>query len=253
MSYEHKGSEINSRWWVARLKGTAGDRLLARKTDAADRGGEVVAYFYPHNKLSTKELLKHLRIAASYAGLKRVSSGGMYAASYEHPTQGTRMNIDAQHSDAVVVTIKKPGGMKESTALGGILQEMRDQAGIEESLTEASGMRGTFAEYLGRAEKAFLNAAAKEIKKIAGARAENVAVKQGRPGGPPWLDYEGQDKSDIDLEFTASLTMSQPNKITIHWNSRSAYTGRDKGRIEDSIGQATPGAIVQAWLSKFGR
>jgi len=120
-----------------------------------------------------------------------------------------------------------------------------------EVLTEAS-MRGTFASYLSQAEKAFLKVAVKEIKKIAGGYAESVTVKQGRPGGVVWLEYKGQDRSDIDLEFTASLMLTQPTELTVQWDARSATRGKQDGYSKHSIGQATPGIIVQAWKAQFG-
>ena len=130
-----------------------------------------------------------------------------------------------------------------------LLKVMDEAAGV---LDEGSGMRGTFADFLGRAEKAFLAVAAKEIKKIAGGYAEKVEVIQTRPGGVVWLDYVGQDHGDIDLQFTASLHLSAPTEVTISWTARSATRGKNEGYSKYSIGQAIPAAVVRMWQVQFG-
>jgi|GEM_PF-5268244 len=126
-----------------------------------------------------------------------------------------------------------------------------DERSFGEMLAEASGGDKAYSFYVNKAHEMFLNEVAKGIKKVAGGKAERVDVK-GR--SVVWLEYYGQDSSDMDLEFNCSLIDKAPD-VTVHWDVRSAYTGagKDEGSMTKREGVLKPSDVVALFSEKFGR
>jgi hypothetical protein len=128
-----------------------------------------------------------------------------------------------------------------------------EEARADGEVLEEGSMRGTFADFLGQAEAAFLRVAAREIKRLAGGHAEHVSVKQGRAGGVVWLEYEGQDKGDIDLEFSAQIATKSARESKVIWFSKSAMRGRQEADKTYTNGTLSPSVVVEFWKAQFGR
>jgi hypothetical protein len=124
-----------------------------------------------------------------------------------------------------------------------VLGEDFGQSILQESL------EGTYAAYLAKADEMFFKKAVEKIKKIAGGYAEEVYVG-GR--GFKFLSYKGQDRSDLDLEFTASLT-HKGSDVIVHYNAKSAQMGTKSGKQSFKLGTLKPDHIVSIWREYFGR
>jgi len=109
----------------------------------------------------------------------------------------------------------------------------------------------SYASYMYWAEEMFLKEALKQIKKIAGGHAEKVEVV--RSGGrQPFLTYEGQDKSDMDMEFTCSTFMSSDTEATLIWFGETVMGGRFDDKLKRKIGAFTPSTIASIFKNVFG-
>ena len=109
----------------------------------------------------------------------------------------------------------------------------------------------SYANYLYGADERFLLEAAKLIKKIAGGHAERVDVV--RSGGrQPFLTYEGQDRSDLDLDFTCSFFMTSDTEVTFMWFGEKVMTGRFDAKLKRKIGAFTPNTIADIFSNVFG-
>lgn len=131
-----------------------------------------------------------------------------------------------------------------------LMEAMRGEVGV---VQEADlGMKGTFAAYLSQAEKAFLEAAAEQIKKIAGGHAEKVSVVQDGPTTLAFLYYKGQDRSDEDMDFSATVTtLKYPNAIiSMEW--MTVRDGRGKRDANGPAGTLRPEVIVDQFKGIFG-
>jgi hypothetical protein len=137
--------------------------------------------------------------------------------------------------DAIEVTVPT-----ETTAMG-------EDA---EPLEEARGLMGTLADYMARGEILFLQVAVKQIKKVAGRKAEKVAVE--RAGSTTsFLSYDGQDARDMDLDFMAQLIVKRPD-VKVLISVKSAYAGSNDEELSMKIGQLKPEAITHVFRRYFG-
>jgi hypothetical protein len=119
-----------------------------------------------------------------------------------------------------------------------------------EPLEEARGLMGTLADYMARGEILFLQVAVKQIKKIAGRKAEKVAVE--RAGSTTaFLSYDGQDARDMDLDFMAQLII-KGHDVKVLLNVKSAYSGSSNEELTMKLGQLKPDAITQVFRRYFG-
>ena len=109
----------------------------------------------------------------------------------------------------------------------------------------------TYSEFMEAASAAFLGQAMPDIKGLTGDHAE--VVKIGGSSRSRWLEYKGQDRSDIDLELIIHLFPTSASDVTVICSGRSA----ERGRLDESRrmkwGQLTPQTIVNLFLEQFGR
>jgi hypothetical protein len=129
----------------------------------------------------------------------------------------------------------------EFERVGGLVEEAT-------SLDEASGK--SFWDYLVGAQEAFLNDAAKAIKKLAGGYAESVKVVHGRTA--VWLEYKGQDRSDMDMEATITMIVIEPD-IHLDMDVRSVMHANWKREAKYKSGQLTIENVVNLFQEAFGR
>lgn len=123
---------------------------------------------------------------------------------------------------------------------------------LQTETQKVSGMGGSYADFVYRGEELFLNEVAKHIKKIAGGHAERVHVI--RSGGrAPLLVYEGQDRSDTDLEFTVHLISTSSSDVLLSWFGTSALGGRFDSKRKFKWGQLTPATASAVFQEVFGR
>lgn len=116
---------------------------------------------------------------------------------------------------------------------------------------KVSGMSGTYADFVYQGEQLFLEAVAKIIKRIAGGHAKSIRVTKDR-GRTPFLQYEGEDRSDIGMVFTLHLLASSPNDVVLSWFGKSDMTGRFNGKRKFAWGQLTPDEAATPFREVFG-
>ena len=107
----------------------------------------------------------------------------------------------------------------------------------------------SFYDYLVDAQENFLRDSAKLIKKVAGGHAEVLTVKRSR--STCWLEYRGQDRSDMDLEWTASLIVREPD-VTVYVDVRSVARGNSKRDADYKAGVLSPDDVLRLFLGSFG-
>jgi len=132
--------------------------------------------------------------------------------------------------------------------LQGVYSKLESDAYFEHPLTEAAGK--SFWDYLVGAQEAFLNDAAKAIKKLAGGYAESVKVVRARSA--VWLEYKGQDRSDMDMEATISMIVKEPD-IHLHMDVKSVMHASWTREVQYKSGQLTTDNVVNLFQEAFGR
>ena len=103
--------------------------------------------------------------------------------------------------------------------------------------------------YLVNAEVAFLKEAAKLIKKEAGGHAEKVEVKRGR--SVAWLEYEGQDRSDMDMDFVAHLGIFE-NSAKLYVRGKKVSRGSYDEEKTYALGALTTNDVLLVFREHFG-
>lgn len=117
---------------------------------------------------------------------------------------------------------------------------------------KVSGLAGTYADFVYQGEALFLQEVAKRVRKIAGGHAQRVQVaRQG--GRAPMLVYEGEDRSDMNLEFTLHLISTSPQDVILSWFGESTMHGRFSEKQNFKWGQLTPDAAASIFQGVFGR
>lgn len=141
--------------------------------------------------------------------------------------------------------------MVDAATIRGILEDRgRDCGRVVRgaSALDEAAQSMSFWDYLIGAQEEFLRAAARLIKREAGGHAESVTVKRGR--SVAWLEYKGQDRSDMDLEWTVSLIVKEPD-VDVHVDADSV-SGRSKRDVSYKIGVLTPDDILRLFQNSFG-
>lgn len=153
----------------------------------------------------------------------------------------TRAEAQAMVEDVLIYERKLP----EAMAGGQDADEQVETDG--EELTEAAGK--SFFDFLIGAQEAFLKDVAKGIKKVAGGHAESVNVKRAKSA--VWLEYKGQDRSDMDLEVVFSLVVKEPS-TTVYIDVKGVQSS---GKRDASFrtGQLTTDVVVGMFREAFGR
>jgi hypothetical protein len=108
----------------------------------------------------------------------------------------------------------------------------------------------TWVEYEMDAHEAFFKDVLRKLKEVAGGHLKEASTKRGR--SVVWLEYTGQDLSDIDLEWHCHLVPSQVFDITLYWEARSAMNGPSKGSVPFKSGLLTVDKVVGVFKDSFG-
>ena len=114
---------------------------------------------------------------------------------------------------------------------------------------EAAGK--SFYDYQLDAEEYFLQDVAPLIKHIAGGHAEKIKVQRGR--SVAWLEYQGQDRSDLDMSCTISITTVniKNNKAFWHIDGTKVFGGAFAEDIEIALGALTPELVAAKFAQYF--
>jgi hypothetical protein len=123
---------------------------------------------------------------------------------------------------------------------------------VSESVEEAEiseAPQNVLSDFLAGGEQMFLQAVAKEIKKVARGYAEKVDVK--RSGSTVWLEYKGQDHSDMDFEWVAHVTVVGHPKATLHIQATPIH-GRTSRTVKSMVGALSVQNVVDQFQQDFG-
>lgn len=130
----------------------------------------------------------------------------------------------------------------------------RGHRGLSESrIEEESGTGRTWAEYEADALMAFLDDVAKGIKSMAGGHAESVKVVRARPHIR--IEYKGQNRSNIDMEWSGYITPGLANhEVWVNVDFKVADGGMSMSReVRLKSGTATPQILVNLFAVAFGK
>jgi len=116
-------------------------------------------------------------------------------------------------------------------------------------LEEAAGK--SFYDYLGDASENFLKSAIKPIKKVAGSHAEKVMVMRRR--NTSWLEYTGQDRSDMDIRFSAYVLPGDGFDAILTISGMDGYGKHIEKDVRTKAGQLDADMIVGHFRDVFGR
>ena len=84
-----------------------------------------------------------------------------------------------------------------------------------------------------------------------GGHAEQVTVKRGR--SVVWLEYEGQDRSDIDLSLHISAVYGHDwPEVVLHFDGKSASGGKIEREMRMAGGQLTSDVVLSLFMEYFG-
>jgi hypothetical protein len=101
------------------------------------------------------------------------------------------------------------------------------------------------------AQKAFLLDLAKQIREVAGGHAETVEVKRGR--SVVWLEYEGQDLADLDMQWRCHMvTDVEPHTVGFYWTGKSVNKGDFDGDAKYKTGEFTVDHALAHFKAAFG-
>lgn len=137
--------------------------------------------------------------------------------------------------------------LQKMSKLDNLLNEMLEQSGFD--VIQEASVNKSYSTYLVAADKAFLNDAAKIIKKIAGGHAESINVV-GRT--VILLEYKGQDRSDIDLDFTCHLVSVNFPNVELFVSYESASKGSAFKKFNFTQGTLTPESVANVFKRYFG-
>jgi len=117
---------------------------------------------------------------------------------------------------------------------------------------EVTAAGTAYYEFLADADEAFLKGAVAGIKKTAGGYAEKVQVMRSRH--TVWLEYTGQDRSDMDFEIAFNIVMSGPsaNDVLLMWHGKKAMGGFFSEEKKYKIGVLTTQTVVDTFKNYFG-
>jgi hypothetical protein len=119
-------------------------------------------------------------------------------------------------------------------------------------LKTQGSLKGTYADYMYAGDELFLKEAMKGIRKLAGKKASVLKVVR-KGGRAPFLTFEGEDKSDMSLDFTIQVFSTSVSDVTLDWFGNSVLRGRINGDMSYKAGMLKPQAVVDTFREYFGR
>lgn len=143
-----------------------------------------------------------------------------------------------------------PRPLRPAAAIALAHDSVAESADEPEGAELSESEKGSYGRYLVNADAAFLNAAAKKIKKLAGSRAERVEVKKGRTSA--WIEYIGTDRSDFDLEWWAHVVMGREwPQVTVHIERKTIH-GKHSREVKTTQGMLTVDEFVRYFAHDAG-
>jgi hypothetical protein len=134
------------------------------------------------------------------------------------------------------------------------IKEAQRIEGLSEArIDEARGSGRTWADFEGDALEEFHKEVAAGIKKLAGGHAESVEAERSR--STSWVSYKGQNRSDIDLEWTGTLITGTKDGAVLASTSWKAADGlkRVEREVRGRSGEITAQTFVDLFEEAFGR
>lgn len=124
----------------------------------------------------------------------------------------------------------------------------------EQKLSEASGSGRTWADFEADALEMFHKEVAAGVKKLAGGHAESVKVV--RSHSTSWVEYKGQNRSDIDLDWHGSLITGTGDGhevlMNTSWKAADGLQRVDRD-IRGKAGVITVQNVVDLFAEAFGK
>jgi len=114
---------------------------------------------------------------------------------------------------------------------------------------KALGAEATYAAFEMEAHALFLDQVAALIRKVAGKHAQQVRVVRER--SVAWLDYTGEDQSDMPLEFMVTMVAKGATVVAHVSGSRAGRSYPDQ-RYELPSGVMTPRFVATEFVKLFG-
>lgn len=147
----------------------------------------------------------------------------------------------------------KVRGMARVADLEGYGRGPSEESSMRETLrsleeAKGAGADATYAAFEVEAQALFLDRVAPRIKKLAGGHMQALRVVR---DSTAWLEYRGEDLSDLPLEWAVTL-VPKGNAVAIHaWGSRAGKAFPDL-RVELASGVLRPSLVVDLFGNAFG-
>jgi hypothetical protein len=108
--------------------------------------------------------------------------------------------------------------------------------------------KNTYSDFLKRAEFDFLDGAAKVIN----GKQKYIKAKVDKGVSMSFLTFEGQDKSDFNLEGSVAVILQTNYDVLLTMQFTSAMTGRGQEERKVKVGELNQDFIVNLVLSRLG-
>jgi len=175
--------------------------------------------------------------------------GDLISPYIEYSAKGeVRIPVPSGAGSVIARFLKKHGVQGTDKIPATIREEDETEVGDLEEAKLAK--TSAYSKYIDQADADFLTVAAKEIKKIAGGHAVSVEMKRGR--AVSWLEYHGEDRSDMEMEFNAHVLSISNHDAKLFYNGKTAMGGTFDEERKLKIGVLTPETVVQTFRQYFG-